>query len=64
MRLEKGTHVIRAAARVWKNSATEHIALERKLPIRLQRAMRPRKREQTAKKRPMRMKANSKRVSR
>lgn len=49
---------------VWKNNATEHIALERKLPIRLQRAMRLRKSAQTAKKRPMRTKANAKRVSR
>ena len=48
--------------RDWKKSATEHRALERKLPIRLQRARRPRNSEHTAKKRPMRAKANMKRV--
>ncbi len=58
------THVIRAAVRVWKNNATEQVALERKLPIRLQRATRPRKSAQTAKKSPMMTKANMKRVSR
>ena len=55
-------YVIKAAVRVWKNRATLQSALERKLPMRLQRARRPRKREQTAKKRPMRTKANMKRV--
>jgi hypothetical protein len=56
------THVIRAAVIVWKKSATEHRALERKLPIVLQRARRPRKSEQAPKKPPMRTKANMKRV--
>ena len=56
------THVMSAAVRVWKNSATEQRALERKLPMRLQRAKRPRNREQTAKKREIRTKANMKRV--
>lgn len=53
---------MRAAVRVWKKSATEHKALERKLPIRLQRARRPRRREQTAKNNPTRMNANMNRV--
>lgn len=57
-------YVMRAAVNVWKNNAIEHSALERKLPMRLQRAMRPRKSEQTAKNRPMRTKAKAKRVSR
>ena len=56
------THVISAAVIVWKKSATEHKALERKLPMVLQRARRPRKSEQAAKKPPMRTKANMKRV--
>ena len=55
---------MRAAVRVWKKSATEHIALERKLPMRLQSARRPRNRAHTAKKRPMSTKANMKRVIR
>lgn len=42
----------------------EQVKLDMKLPMRLQRAMRLRKSEQTAKKRPMRTKANPKRVSR
>ena len=46
----------------WKKSAMEHRALERKLPILLQRARRPRKREQTAKNNPIRINANMKRV--
>lgn len=53
---------MRAAVRVWKNSATEMRALERKLPIREQRAKRLKKSEQTPKKRPMRINANMKRV--
>ena len=57
-----GTHVMRAVVRVWKNRATEQRALPRKLPMRLQRARRPRKREQAPKKAPMRTKANMKRV--
>lgn len=55
-------YVMRQAVMVWKNSATEQRALERKLPMRLQRARTPRKSEQTAKKRPMRTKGNMKRV--
>lgn len=62
--VEEGTHVIKAAVRVWKNNATEQVALERKLPMRLQRATRPRQSAQTAKKSPMITKANMKRVSR
>lgn len=56
------THVIKAAVRVWKKSATEQRALSRKLTILLQRARTPRKSEQAAKKRPMRTNANMKRV--
>lgn len=56
------TYVMRHAVIVWKNSATEQRALERKLPMRLQRAKTPRKSEQTAKKRAMRTKGNIKRV--
>ena len=47
---------------VWKKRATEHMALERKLPMRLHRANRPRKSEHAPKKPPMRTKANMKRV--
>ena len=57
------THVMRHVVMVWKNSATEQRALPRKLPMRLHRARRPRKREQAPKKAPMRTKANMKRVS-
>lgn len=53
-----------AAVISWKNRATEQRALDRKLPIRLHSARRPSKSEQTAKKRPIRTKANMKRVSR
>ena len=58
----RGTYVMRHVVRVWKKSATEQRALPRKLPMRLQRARRPRKREQAPKKAPMRTKANMKRV--
>ena len=51
-----------AAVKVWKNKATEHSAPERKLPMRLHSAASPTKREQTAKKRLMKTKANMKRV--
>ena len=57
------TYVMRHVVRVWKKSATEQRALPRKLPMRLHRAKRPRKREQAPKKAPMRTKANMKRVS-
>ena len=56
------TYVISAAVRVWKNRAIAQSMLERKLPIRLQRAKRPRNSEQTPKKSEMRMKANMNRV--
>lgn len=59
-----GAYVIRAAVRVWKKSATEHMALERKLPMRLHSAKRPKKRDRTAKKSPMRAKTNMNRVIR
>ena len=58
----RGTYVMRHVVRVWKKSATEQRALPRKDPMRLQRARRPRKREQAPKKAPMRTKANMKRV--
>lgn len=48
--------------RDWKKRAREQSMLERKLPMRLQRAKRPRKRERMAKKRAMRTKGNMKRV--
>lgn len=54
---------MRHVVMVWKNSATEQRALPKKLPMRLHRARRPRKREQAPKKAPMRTKANMKRVS-
>lgn len=54
---------MRAAVRVWKNSAMETVALDKKLPMRLQRAIHPRARAQAPKKPPMRTKANMKRVS-
>jgi len=54
--------VMRAVVRVWKKSATEQRALPRKLPMRLHRASRPRRREQAPKKPPMKTKANMKRV--
>ena len=50
------------AARVWKKSATEQVKLERKEPIRLQRARRPKKSAQAVKKSAMRINANIKRV--
>lgn len=55
------TYVIRLAVRAWKISATEQSALERKLPMRLHRARRPRKSEHMAKKSPMSAKAKVKR---
>lgn len=57
-----GAYVIRAALRVWKKSATEQRALERKLPMRLQRASAPKKSEQMVKKRLIRTNANMNRV--
>ena len=62
--IDKGevTYVMRDAASVWKNSATETRALSRKLTFLLHVASRPRKRESTAKKPPIRMKANMNRV--
>lgn len=59
---ERKTYVIRQATSVWKKSATKQRTLERKLPMRLQRAKTPRNRERMAKKRLMRVKANMKRV--
>lgn len=56
------TYVMRAAVKVWKKRATEQSPLERKLPMRLHNASRPRKRVQTAKKRPIRTNANMNRV--
>lgn len=50
-----------AAARVWKNMATEAVKLEMKEPMLLQRARRPTKNAQAAKKSAMSSKANMKR---
>ena len=58
------THVIKAAAIAWKKAATEQRALDRKLPMRLHKASRPRTRAQAVKKRAINAKANMKRVSR
>lgn len=52
------------AVTIWKNSPTMFKAPEMNAPILVQRARRPVKREQTAKKRPIRTNANMKRVSR
>ena len=60
--MEGSTYVMRDAASAWKKSATEQVRLDRKEPIRLHRARRPRNRAQTAKKSAMRWKANMKRV--
>jgi len=54
---------MRAAVMVWKKRATETVALDRKLPMRLHRARHPRKSAEAPKKPPMRTKANMKRVS-
>lgn len=56
------TYVIRQAARLWKKSATEAVKLERKEPMVLNMARRPRKRAQAPKKSAMSSKANMKRV--
>ena len=47
----------------WKKAATEARALVRKLPMRLHKARRPRRRALAAKKRAMNSKANMKRDS-
>ena len=59
---EGSTYVMSDAASVWKKSATEQVKLDRKEPMRLHRARRPRNSAQTAKKSAMRWKANIKRV--
>lgn len=46
----------------WKTQAIQPIKEARKAPIRVQRARRPRKKDSTAKNRPMRMNANMNRV--
>jgi hypothetical protein len=58
----ESTHVINAATSVWKKRAAAATALDRKAPIRVQRAKTPRKKEHTEKNRAIRMKANMKRV--
>lgn len=57
-----GTHVIRQAAKLWKKSATETVKLDRKEPMVLHMAMRPRKSAQAPKNSAMSSKANMKRV--
>jgi hypothetical protein len=59
-----GTHVMTIAVSIWKNNPTIFKAPERNAPILVQRANSPVKREQTAKKRPIRTNANMKRVRR
>lgn len=49
-------------ARVWKNRATEQVKLDRKEPMRLQRARRPRKSAQAEKNSAIKINANVKRV--
>lgn len=55
---------MRIAVRTWKNRANMFRAPEKNAPILVQRASKPVKSEQTAKKRPTRAKANMNRVSR
>lgn len=54
--------VIRMAVSIWKNNAIMFRKPEMYAPILVQRANRPVKKDRTAKKRPMRTKANMKRV--
>jgi hypothetical protein len=55
-------YVIRIAVSIWKNSPTIFKAPEMNAPILVQRANKPVRSEHTAKKMPIRTKANMKRV--
>jgi len=58
----KMSYVMRVAVNIWKNNPIMFKKPEMYAPILVQRAARPVRREQTAKKRAIRTKANMKRV--